>query len=1052
MASQCIVENCSFKPNSGPIEERPSLHRFPWRTPKLARKWVANVVKSGTPHGRITHSSRVCSLHFENGIRTQESVPSIFNLTKGDTESRSPEQKIPESPDDKNRGKSSAKPTHSPRKRSQPKHCMVLKCSDSFASDEDETHGKTVRIQKKVEKNGFQEHFLSQVSHFWRTRQFCDLCLLVNGHRVLVHQLVFNIARPFCLSTCPVTRQTPMLTITVPFRVSDDAITNFLSYLYEGSLFINEYSVHEILQLGKFFRMTTVMNFCNSFVVVLRRLNVYQPLDERSLRDQGDEGSGGLELEAKHPAVSRKWRSVPKIQTVTCRPHKDEIVRTSDGEYSILADVKIETDNTKDCVNPNHWECEAQFDTVKDADSNPCAKDVDEETSVEDVDQRTFDGIDERTEGVDQRTFDGIDERTEDVDQRTFDGIDERTEGVDQRTFDGIDERTEGVDQRTFDGIDERTEGVDEGMDETTFEVMDERTFEGVDETPFHEVDSEEDAARDSQPHVVSVSWSDDEDQEWVVLPNKDEDNLCEQEEDDNDKIGIGQNTLEQQETFLEAVTMSKDEFEQTVSNDVAEITRHKGRMDEDAHGMACDSGAEDVKPILLPDGTAVDRRGTSAASGRGFGAMDDAKMPNYDGMDDAEMTHYGGPGCTEDVKPVLRPDGSVVHHPGEYKEPGDAEPVITSDPARPVLMFGNGTETATPKPGTEVFEHMNISFRYYKCDRCTSLFTSEARQQEHVQVVHQGVRFKCQFCGREFTSRSGHKLHELDHLGQNPYRKYKCEKCFKSFPSKTGLNNHVTRVCQQFKCQKCKAVFVNFQDHRHHVSNCRRTSAPIECPECHQIFSSKFSLERHSKTHLSPPVFASASKPIKKYQCQVCLKVIIGKARFLQHKGEHSEHLKRTQCSACDQTFKTISAMRRHFKTDHPDSELPTSAKISWRDLRRESPFLEDDVEDEVIEEFPPDQTLICEKLESAEMEVTPEQKRKSKRHRSVQGEVTPQEPKSNCGNTRELSFKTSKSDVVPETTLAGGRSRFLCVECGQSFPYAASLRRHSKSEHPLK
>ena len=76
-----------------------------------------------------------------------------------------------------------------------------------------------------------------------------------------------------------------------------------------------------------------------------------------------------------------------------------------------------------------------------------------------------------------------------------------------------------------------------------------------------------------------------------------------------------------------------------------------------------------------------------------------------------------------------------------------------------------------------------------FNCNECDSRFSSYTYLQCHTMVVHRGVSpFKCQFCGKGFTTALILKNHVRTHTGDRPFV---CTICGRGFAQQSTLVKH---------------------------------------------------------------------------------------------------------------------------------------------------------------------------------------------------------------------------------------------------------------------
>ena len=52
------------------------------------------------------------------------------------------------------------------------------------------------------------------------------------------------------------------------------------------------------------------------------------------------------------------------------------------------------------------------------------------------------------------------------------------------------------------------------------------------------------------------------------------------------------------------------------------------------------------------------------------------------------------------------------------------------------------------------------------KCDQCDMTFNNSSAKWRHIRIVHEGIKYTCQTCGKEYADKKRLKMHMLKHHG----------------------------------------------------------------------------------------------------------------------------------------------------------------------------------------------------------------------------------------------------------------------------------------------
>lgn len=137
---------------------------------------------------------------------------------------------------------------------------------------------------------------------------------------------------------------------------------------------------------------------------------------------------------------------------------------------------------------------------------------------------------------------------------------------------------------------------------------------------------------------------------------------------------------------------------------------------------------------------------------------------------------------------------------------------------------------------------------------------------KDHVRVDHEGHKYKCQTCDKEYSHKRNLKAHEKTHLG---IARLSCnyEDCYYTCNSSGKMRAHVAvrHEGKKLECKKCNTVFVNFDGYEKHV--CGGREKKVKCPLCDLMFVDKDGVRRHMQFHTKKWVCPKCNHPMASKQ-----------------------------------------------------------------------------------------------------------------------------------------------------------------------------------------
>nr|CAD7194448.1 unnamed protein product [Timema douglasi] len=199
------------------------------------------------------------------------------------------------------------------------------------------------------------------------------------------------------------------------------------------------------------------------------------------------------------------------------------------------------------------------------------------------------------------------------------------------------------------------------------------------------------------------------------------------------------------------------------------------------------------------------------------------------------------------------------------------------------------------------------------QCEMCNRRFNNERTHANH--SCETGTRpYKCDQCGKFFSSEARLTFHSHTHKGANPMI---CEYCGKTFSRENNLFDHVRLVHMGEKVHNCHYCGKTFQIKTRLISHLRVHTGerPFQCSYCDGKFYDNATLKGHMVTHMN----------IKPFQCDICGRCFARKTLLKNHLLTHifmKDSQKRIhKCKICeDSTFPTHAKLAEHRKEVHPE------------------------------------------------------------------------------------------------------------------------------------
>jgi len=195
-------------------------------------------------------------------------------------------------------------------------------------------------------------------------------------------------------------------------------------------------------------------------------------------------------------------------------------------------------------------------------------------------------------------------------------------------------------------------------------------------------------------------------------------------------------------------------------------------------------------------------------------------------------------------------------------------------------------------------------SAKPFNCDLCKYRCIKKRGLQRHQSVVH-GVRHPCPFCERIYVSEIQLQIHMVTHTKEKPFQ---CMQCTRTFSSKGSLQHHTkNNPCpNKDKVRKVpKLVYRRtVQRTEGDVNNDLKSKDSFSCDLCDKHFPREFGLRVHQRTH--------GIKVVSEYSCSYCLRIFSSSSALSRHSVTHTG-VKAFQCRTCERSFTRKDILQNH-------------------------------------------------------------------------------------------------------------------------------------------
>lgn len=196
---------------------------------------------------------------------------------------------------------------------------------------------------------------------------------------------------------------------------------------------------------------------------------------------------------------------------------------------------------------------------------------------------------------------------------------------------------------------------------------------------------------------------------------------------------------------------------------------------------------------------------------------------------------------------------------------------------------------------------HLNKHTDRFKCTQCPLTFSCGPLLRDHITARHMKLKLHCcDFCGKDFASKSSLVLHLKTH---SDVREYKCGQCDYAGRTSVALRIHISKhennTCI---CEYCSKIFKSYRNLNDHLKRVHTSQKKHACEFCGMKFALRYLVEQHKRTHTG----------IHPYKCSKCSKTFARSDGLKEHMKTHN----RTEifkCSVCTKSFLTARGVKRH-------------------------------------------------------------------------------------------------------------------------------------------
>ena len=200
----------------------------------------------------------------------------------------------------------------------------------------------------------------------------------------------------------------------------------------------------------------------------------------------------------------------------------------------------------------------------------------------------------------------------------------------------------------------------------------------------------------------------------------------------------------------------------------------------------------------------------------------------------------------------------------------------------------------------SEINSAVNSSFKF-SCIfmHCDYKATQRSQLKIHIQSVHDGKRYQCEVCNKEYTSKGNLQSHKKSaHKTKRNSAKYENSRgYYRKYPYTEVLHDGQTF----YQCDQCMREFQETDKrlYAQHMNNCGRS-----CSFCGKTYKRKSSMQRCEASHTNS----------YRYFCSWCGKGFMCNQRMGRHERIHTGQTP-YQCNECGKRFKQSNQLKSHMR-----------------------------------------------------------------------------------------------------------------------------------------